>query len=180
MGQIQKTRPVKLFVGLLARQAELLPAAEKILVRKFGPVDCRSPIWPFTWTDYYRRELGSDIKRQFIGFLKLIKPDSLAGCKIFTNNVETRLSDKQGRRLNIDPGYLDQAKVVLATTKDFTHRLYQSRGIWAEVTLHYVRDAWQIWPWTYPDYATAEYQRFFTCLRELYQKQLLALAEASG
>lgn len=172
MGRIAKPQPVKLFIGLLARSEDLLPLAERLLANKFGPVDHRSPVIPFSQTDYYRRELGPDIKRQFLGFRRLVKPDDLPKIKVFTNRLEKRLSDRQGRQVNLDPGILDQAKVVLATTKDFTHRLYLSLGIWAEVTLHYAGGRWQSWPWTYPDYQTEAYQQVFAELRRLYRSQL--------
>lgn len=126
----------------------------------------------FDYTDYYNEEFGSPLKRQFISFKKLINPDELAGIKVATNRLEKKLSHNSSRIINIDPGYLDMAKLVLATTKDYKHRIYLSKGIYAEVTLRYENKTFQPWEWSYPDYRTAQYLAIFNQIRQIYSSQI--------
>lgn len=172
MGILRPQSKNKLIVGLLSGDADLLREAERRLVKEFGPVDLRSECWPFEFTDYYRDELGDQILRQFVSFERLISAERLAEIKRLTNDIEQQLgrdslSDRPGRPVNIDPGYLTLAKLVLATTKDQAHRIYLERGILAEVTLRFADGRWQPWPWTYPDYAAPTYHPFFNKVREL-------------
>ena len=178
MGTALKPKPVKLIVGLIFGQERLLHQAEEALKRKFGPIDFQSPILDFSChTDYYEKELGKGLRRKFISFEKLIQPDSLAKIKLLANRIELQLSRKTGknkpsRRVNIDPGYLDMAKLVLATTKDFAHRIYLGKGIFAEVTLCYQKDSYRAREWTYPDYRTSQYIETFNRIRQLYNRQI--------
>jgi len=176
MGTIHEPEPVKLFVGMLAAKHEWLAEAETVLVGHFGPVDLASDVWPFTQTDYYREEMGERLLRKFLGFERPVRPDDLVEVKHVTNDIETDLArkveDGPARPVNLDPGYLDLSKVVLATTKDYSHRVCLGRGIYAEVTLHYHHGKYEPWEWTYPDYRTAEYGRFFLALRERLRENL--------
>jgi hypothetical protein len=142
------------------------------LVKEFGPADKESKIMDFTYTSYYNEEMGVGIKRQFISFTRLILPEQLPGIKLLTNKMEQDLALEGKRLVNIDPGYLSLAKVVLATTKDYSHRLYLGQGIYGEVTLTYAKGKFSPFPWTYPDYQTQAYQQFFREIREIYKKQL--------
>ena len=171
MGEISKPQQVKLVCGLIFQDETLLKKTIRILERKFGPIDFKSTILPFNYTDYYEKEFGPDLKRLFVSFRKLISPDNLASIKVFTNNLETKLGKNERRRINIDPGYLDLAKLVLATTKDFSHRIYLAKGIYAEITLLYKDKCFRIHPWTYPDYRTPEYLEIFHKIRDLFAKQ---------
>jgi len=139
---------------------------------KFGPCDYESASLYFTHTDYYQQEFGSGLKKAFVSFTRLIPPQRLSRIKIITNKIEERLSRDGKRRVNIDPGYLDLSKVILATTKDFSHRIYLAGGIYAEVTLFYQAGGFKAWPWTYPDYQTDEYIEIFNLIRGLYAQQI--------
>jgi len=176
MGTIGDAQPVKLFVGMLAARPQRLADAERRLVGEFGSVDLSSPVLPFEQTEYYREQMGPDLKRKFLGFERLIRPEALVEAKRITNNLEKDLaSDVDAgpvRPVNLDPGYLAFAKVVLATTKDFSHRVYLGGGIYAEVTLRYRRGRYEPWEWTYPDYRTPEYGAFFLEMRERLRQQL--------
>lgn len=167
MGTIKKERPVKLIVGFIFGQESPLNKAKTYLERRFGRIDFESQAIPFTHTDYYENEFGKNLKRRFVSFKKLISPTDLAKIKIITNRIEKRLSRGTHRLINIDPGYLDLAKLILASTKDYKHRLYLGEGIWAEVTLFYQNKTFKPWEWTYPDYKTAEYIAIFNQIREL-------------
>jgi len=165
MGKINKHEKVKLIVGLIGRES-LFGKAQLKLSAKFGIVDYASVILDFNFTDYYAKEMGKDLKRQFLSFRRLISPEYLPGIKRCTNVLENKFFSKQGKRLvNIDPGYLNLSKLVLATTKDHQHRLYLGKGIFGEVTLRYKGKSFSSWDWTYPDYRSRAYIEVFNHIR---------------
>lgn len=169
---------MKLFVAVLTSKPELIDEVELRLSQICGAVDLRSDFSPFDGTHYYDEEMGTPIQRIFLSFAELILPWNIASLKIRTNELETEFAGKRmgpARPVNLDPGYLDQAKVVLASTKDFSHRIIISDGIYAEVTLHYQGGDWRSWPWTFPDFRTGRYNAFFSAMREKYRNQLKAL-----
>ena len=167
-----KTPPVKLICGLIFKDEKILQRTKTLLVKKFGTIDLESQIIDFNYTDYYENEFGSGLKRQFISFKKLISPEKLAQIKTQTNTLEKALARDKHRRINIDPGYVDMAKLVLATTKDYMHRIYLGKGIFAEITLSYRGKSFQHWAWTYPDYQTPQYKKIFDQVRSIYAQQL--------
>jgi hypothetical protein len=171
MGAPRRPQPVKLFCGLLSGDVDLLRRARQLLVRCFGPTDLESEVWPFRDTEYYADEMGPDLLRSFLSFQPLVQPQSLAEIKLQTNAIEAEIADQclradVPRPVNLDPGYLDPGKIVLATVKDRSHRIYIGQGIYAEVTLHYADHAWRVWPWTYPDYRRPEYHAYFEEVRK--------------
>lgn len=172
MGSSRKHQSVKLIAGFIFKQDYIYLKAKAFLEKYFGGIDFESQALPFVHTDYYNKELGEDLKRRFIGFKKLINPKDLPRIKILTNKIEKKLSLHNNRRINIDPGYLDLAKLVLASTKDYRHRIYLNKGIFAEVTLFYQEKTFSPWEWTYPDYKTPEYIKIFNQIREIYVQQL--------
>ncbi len=183
MGRPRTPKPVKLFVGLLGGDADLLRRVRQLLIRRWGPTDAESDIWPFDQTDYYAAEMGPGLLRWFLGFERPVPADQLVDIKHETNALEQQIADDAllpdiSRPVNIDPGYLDLSKLVLASTKDSGHRIYLGHGIYAEVTLQFAHGGWQVRPWTYPDFHRPEYHEFFTRLRELYRRQ--QHAEAGG
>jgi hypothetical protein len=183
MGSIRNFNPVKLFVGVLVSSESLLDSVEAQLAAKYGPVDYRSPVLPFTFTDYYRHETGDDIHRLFLSFERLIEADTLPEIKRHTNTLETEFAAGNAavkRPVNLDPGYLEHAKVILASTKNFYHRMYLGGGIFGEVTMHFRNGTFEFFPWTYPDYKSAEYQAFFLELRGIYRRQLRAMCLLRG
>ena len=172
MGAIKKHPPVKLIVGFIFKEEAVLEKAKIFLEKRFGKIDFASPSLPFIHTDYYAREFGRPLKRSFISFKRLIAAESLAKIKIITNQLEKKMSRQERRSINIDPGYLDLSKLVLATTKDYQHRTYLNSGIYAEVTLFYQAGTFKPWEWTYPDYKTPEYLAILNQIRETYLYQL--------
>jgi len=179
MGTLRPARPVQLFCGLISNDLDLMARAIRLLSEYVGPADATSQTWPFDSTEYYEVEMGEGLQRQFVSFERLIDPGELASLKILTNDLEKRICYECGlptdrRRVNLDPGYLALSKLVLATTKDYSHRVYLGNGIYAESTLHYEHGRWVPWPWTYPDYAETRYHGFFTEARERYKEKLTA------
>ena len=175
MGVIRIPLKVKLFVGVLTSLPDILPSVEAKLTERFGAVDSRSELFPFPWTDYYDATMGTPITRCFLGFEDLIDPSDIAEVKMETNRLEDLFAlewTKRTRPVNLDPGYLEESKVVLASTKNYYHRILIGSGIYAEVTLHFERGAWRLLPWTFPDYESDSYHIYFTSLRNLYRKQL--------
>jgi hypothetical protein len=172
MGKVRKHNLTKLIIGFIFREESAFDKAKSVLKKRFGTIDFESQTLPFKHTDYYEREFGGGLKRKFISFRKLILPQNLTKLKLFTNKLEHKLSRGKFRLINIDPGYLDLAKVILASTKDYKHRIYLNRGIYAEVTLFFQDKSFRPWDWTYPDYRTDEYSEIFNCIRDIYVKQI--------
>ncbi|MFA5356177.1 MAG: DUF4416 family protein [Candidatus Omnitrophota bacterium] len=171
MGKIRDSHPAKLIIGLIFRNEQVFNKAKTLLEKQFGKADFISPAFPFTHTDYYKAEFGSDLKRRFLSFKKLIGPHQLPRIKLKANSIEKKLS-KGGRRLiNIDPGYLDMAKLILASTKDYCHRIYLDKGIYAETTLIYRDKSFIPCEWTYLDYSSPGYIGIFNSIREIYACQ---------
>jgi len=171
MGKIAPAKPVKLIIGFIFQEKKSLAKARAALIRHFGSIDFESRAMPFTLTDYYREEFGSGLKRVFISFKKLIFPQQISGIKTLTNKMEKKLSDGNKRLVNIDPGYLDSAKLILASTKDYVHRVYLGKGIYAEITLFFQNKTFCPWQWTYPDYRSSEYIAIFNRIRAIYAGQ---------
>jgi hypothetical protein len=175
MSQIKTPLPVKLFVGALTSLSEIIPSMEERLSERFGPIDARSELFPFDMTHYYDATMGSPIDRYFISFSDLIEPSAIADIKKITNDLEATVASQWTsvqRPVNLDPGYVEQSKIVLASTKNFYHRILLSGGIYAEVTLHYEAGKWLTFPWTFPDFKSDRYHQFFASLRDAYRTQL--------
>ncbi|MBM4053944.1 MAG: DUF4416 family protein [Planctomycetes bacterium] len=176
MGEIGRPKPVNLIIGVLSGVYELFAQVSKTLEGYFGECDLRSEIQPFHFTKYYNEEMGESILRQFLSFEKLIMPDEIAGIKIRTNELEDTIASQKkyavARPVNLDPGYINESRLILASTKDFSHRIYLRDGIYAEVTLNYRRGRYETFPWTFPDYKSSEYHNFFLLVREQYVKKL--------
>ena len=168
--------PVKLFFAVLAAPGALVEELERRLCSEFNPVDARVDDFDFDGcATYYGDEMGLGLRKRFIACKGLVGRDELPGIKIHTNRLERFYAseDTRGRTINIDPGYVDSARVVLATGKDFTHRIYVGQGIWAETTLHYRRrpPGFEPLPWTYRDYRRNETLAFFNEARVIHRRE---------
>ena len=170
MGQINLPQPVLLIVAVCSRYASALAWARQEMVCHFGDVLLESEAFSFTETDYYLQSMGADLQKQFLAFASLVDPATLPSIKGQTNQWEVRYAEQSEhpelRPLNLDPGYITRAKLVLASTKDHAHRIYLQEGIHAEVTLSFRKGAWRNFDWTYPDYQREDFQQFFTRCRE--------------
>jgi len=172
MKEIRPPLPVKLFVGMLSPDPELFSVCSELLCRTYGPVDSESELFRWDNTDYYQDEMGANIVRKFIFFERIMDPGNLAAVKHFTIDMEKQFAVFRGgylrRRINLDPGYVTEAKVVLATTKDFAHRLYIGDNLYGEVTLRYNTKERTFVPheFTYPDFRTKAYIELFNSARE--------------
>lgn len=168
MGSPNPPAKATLIMGMLSAWPELMDKATSRMVQRFGPLARQSETWPFTFSDYYKEEMGSNLFRRFLAFATPIDIGALAQVKLWTNDLEAELAEPTypvARPINIDPGFIEPAKLVLASTKDHAHRIYIGNNIYAEITLAYTGKAWRAHPWTYPDYQSPQYQRFFDQVR---------------
>ncbi|QTA91503.1 DUF4416 family protein [Desulfonema magnum] len=168
----QSPKPAKLVIGLFMKEKSLLSSVTDELTRQFGLVDMVSSWIPFNYTTYYESETGTPLFRRVLTFNKLIKQSFLADIKHKTNAIELKYSKNNNRRVNIDPGYMLHERFVLATGKNFTHRIYIGKGIYADLTLIYTKGSFQKLPWTYPDYADKNMLTYLGRVRDRYIKDL--------
>lgn len=164
--------PVKPVASLLTVRREMAPRALAWLAEYLGPPDMVSPWWPFSHSDYYVPEMGAGLERCLASFLHLADPESLPHWKHVSHRLEQALSLGGRRLLNLDVGYLTGERLVLATGKNFRHRLFLSQGIYGEVTLVAGRGGFVSLPWTYPDYASEPLLSWLNRVRRKYLWQL--------
>jgi hypothetical protein len=170
MGQVSPATPVLLIVAAFSRHDDALDWTRTKLCANWGKVALESPRFNFQETAYYEQSMGTGLKKRFFAFERFIDPGLLPDLKHQANAWELEYAASanhlEPRPLNLDPGYITEAKLVLASTKDHAHRIYLRDGIYAEITLHYQHGTWQKSAWTYPDYQRADFQAFFTACRE--------------
>ena len=175
MGKIKPFIPVKLIFGIISGFQELMEEIEEPLTLRYGPIDYRSPIIPFTFTDYYTTQMGENLLRRFISFQQLIEPELLPEIKVHSNRLEEEYalrSSQVNRPINLDPGYLTATGFILASTKNYAHRIPLQKGIYAELEYIFKKGEAQSLPWTYPDYRTEGYQKIFLEVRRIYLAQI--------
>lgn len=178
MGATRPVVPVKLFCGIIAGDEVVAADAVEALRNEIGEVDAESEAFAFDFADYYAAEMGEGLFRRFVSFAALGDPDALPDLKLEANALEARFSGPAGaRRVNLDPGYLTAAKLVLATTKDFSHRLYLRDGVYAEVTLNFRKSSIVCHEWTFPDFGSGVYTGFLLSVRRRYMAQVAADGE---
>lgn len=168
MSQPTPPRPAKLVVGLFLQEKDLIHSVVADLISALGDLDQVSAWFPFDFTSYYAPEMGEPLFRRVVTFRGLIGQHALASIKRQTNAIEASYARNAKRRVNIDPGYMLAERFVLATGKNFTHRIYIGGGIYADLTLIFQKGALRTLPWTYPDYADKRLQAFLTAVRNRY------------
>lgn len=172
MGRINAFTPVRLIMGVLTTRDEAREALLSLLTERYGPVKEESAHIPFSYTDYYDREMGGKPTRYFLVFRSLIDPARLASIKIETNDIEGLFVEGEGRKVNLDPGILSAGSLILATTKNRSHRVPLERGIYAETTLIFYDHRFNALPWTYADYGSDAFRLLFREYRDDYLRQL--------
>ncbi|MDD5722129.1 MAG: DUF4416 family protein [Syntrophales bacterium] len=164
--------PVKTVSSVFSGSTDMLHGAIAVMSDRLGKIDYISALLPFAYTDYYAKESGPSLVRRFISFETLVPPDTLPDIKLSTNSIEEKFMREGNRLVNIDPGYLSQAHLILATGKAYTHRPYIRDGIYADLTLVFVNHTFRSLEWTYPDYADKDIILMFNNIRERYALQL--------
>lgn len=177
MASPQSPQPVTLICGAIFAADVLIDDIKNELVSLYGPVEFESDAFPFDKTEYYESEMGQALLKKFFAFKNLIDPGVLPDIKLATNIIEAKHAksapDGSPRRtVNLDPGYIALSKLVLASTKDFYHRIYLRDGIFAETTLRYIRGGFTSYEWTYPDFQTPAYLEFLNRVRNAYHAKL--------
>ncbi len=169
MARRSEFKAVKYFCGLLFSRAAAAESAIARLQELIAAVDGRSAVMPFAATDYYRAEMGEPLFRQFVSFREWQSPQRLAELKIAAMRLEEQLSAGGKRTVNLDPGYLSDANVIIATAKNQYHRVPLRDGIYAHMEYTLKDGRINFLPWTYPDFKTGEYLDFFNCLHRQYK-----------
>jgi hypothetical protein len=165
---------VKLIVGMLypSDSRELFEWGTRRLGETFGDMERTSSPYPFVYTDYYR-DISPKLTRRFFTFTGLRHPFGLVVWKKLAISIEAESApDGAGRRVNMDPGYIDGARLVLASTKDNAHRIYLWDDIFAETTLCYRRSGWESFSYTFPDFAKGVYDEFLNAARSDWKRDI--------
>jgi hypothetical protein len=175
VGAVGQHPPVVRILAAISRYPSALTWARQTAQSAWGPVALASDSFSFIETDYYASSMGPNLVKTFFAFQQLVDPAELVEMKQTTNRWEELYRQQHPapeiRPLNLDPGYLSEAKLVLASTKDHCHRIYLGQGIYAEITLYYQGRKWRHRPWTYPDYRRQDYQEFFSACRTYLREQ---------
>jgi len=171
----EEAKPVKYFVGALFSSEELLKKSLENLEQKFSKIDLSSEDFPFNVTTYYNSEMGSPIFRRICSFSNLISPSYLADAKLISNSIEDRYRINNKRKVNLDIGYMDYDKVVLASAKYGIHKIYIGEGIYADMALHYEKGKFSPYPWAFIDFKLPLYYDLFLKIRGIYKAQLKVL-----
>ena len=175
MAVIQPFPQAKLVCGIIAGSDALFARAEAALAGLYGAVDGRSGTFPFDFSDYYEPQMGPDLRRGFLSFEPLIAPDRLSGIKVRTNALEEEIKRELGatlRPVNLDPGVITAAALIMATAKDFAHRIPLRDGIYGHLELLFARRGVRLLDWTYPDFRDGRYDMFFQKVRRMCLDQV--------
>lgn len=175
MGELRKSSPQAILLfAAFSQFEELLDETPALLADRFGPVELIGPRFEFVETNYYADTMGDRLFKQLIVLKGLIDPARLPAIKLEANQIEDKLRASGRfaveRPYNLDPGYMDAAKFVLASTKDHMHRLYLGSGIYGEITTYYQAKDWRAWPWTYPDYKRDDVRAFLKQARDYFRR----------
>ncbi len=176
MSEPREPLPVKLVASLFSADSGLIEKACSYLESLFGPFDWMSDEIPFDKTRYYEKEMGGPLLRRFVSFERLIAFEEIAEIKIKTNAYEKGLCVSGRRTINIDPGCISAERLILATGKNYTHRVYLRRGIYADLTLIYQSGSFRPLPWTYPDYGDDAIIELFNAVRTRYMEHIRRMA----
>ncbi len=168
MSELQAPKPAKLVIGVFTGEIKIIDKLVPELISQFGQFDLVSPWLAFNYTRYYEREMGSPLHRRVYSFNSLIGQQDLASVKMTTHQIEQAYSQSGRRRVNIDPGYMLHERFVLASGKNFSHRICIGNGVYADLTLIYQKGGFQQLPWTYPDYADSGMLNYLEKVRNKY------------
>lgn len=175
MAEAKSFSPVKLICGIISSRETFFKKAEEKLIGLYGSVDLKSPFFDFDLTDYYEKQMGKNLRRLFLSFASLYQPESLSEIKLQTNSLEEEIRKEMrenSRIVNLDPGYITSSALIMATAKNFAHRIPLQKGIYAHLEFLFSKRAIKILDWTYPDFKKEDYQRFFLEVRKTYLCQL--------
>ena len=172
MDALPDPEPVKLLIAVLFSHEPSLDAALSMAASSWGPLDHRSEDRHFDVTDYYESEMGPRLHRRIVSFHRLVPPDVLPRAKRECVEIEGAHREDGERRVNLDVGYLDHNKVVLASTKPAGQKVYLEGGVWADIQGRYTKERYAPLDWTFPDFADGRYDTDLARIRARYLEQL--------
>ena len=180
MGKVYDFEKEKLIIGVIYNDMSVYEKAFERLTERFGPIEDESERFSFSgeFSSYYDEELGGEGLRVIFSFKNTVAPDEQADIKEFTNSLEIELSEGEGRKINLDPGFINHGRLMLATTKNAGFRIPLKNGIYSELTLFYARGEWHKLPWTYRDYQSEKVQDFLTRVRTKYLNERKSLKKS--
>ncbi|MCK5785686.1 MAG: DUF4416 family protein [Candidatus Sabulitectum sp.] len=138
----------------------------------FGEIVLFSEPFPFDMTDYYQDEMGASIQRVWLCFAPLQDPSQLTVWKEKCIEIEEILGGDGKRLVNIDPGYLDHGKLVLASCKAAPDKIYLGRGVFAHTCLRYRRGEFHGPEHSFADFIDGRFDVFFHSAKALLRKLL--------
>lgn len=172
MARIQKPPKGRLVVSIIYNSLDGLADSLKLLEKHFGRVQCETMELAFT-SDKYTEEMGNGLQRRFYSFERLVERDRLPEIKSACHKVEQQLGDLVHdyafRTVNIDPGILTPDNLVMASHREYNHRVYLRDGVFAELALVYSRGRFVRLPWTVVDFCQGEAIEFFLRVRESFE-----------
>jgi hypothetical protein len=172
MARTEPPLPVKYFIAVLYREEEQALEAKNRLVSRWGAIDFEGSDHPFDVTDYYETEMGRNLKRRLFSFERLYAPTFIVEMKLECNDVEAALADEGNRTVNLDAGYLDHNKFLLASAKEAGQKVYLDRGIYADISGRFKAGKYRPFEWSFPDFKDGRYDAELLAIRNLYRQQL--------
>ena len=166
-----KIPATQFFVALLHGEKSPFKDCMEGLQEVFSPLDFQSTDHPFE-SSYYEAEIGTNLSRRIISFSTLLPADQLAEAKHQCRILEEEFAIQGNRSVNLDVGYLDQHRVVLASFKEMRNKIYLGKGVWADWSLQYEKGHFNPLPWCFADFKSGVYEKDFLRIRELYKKKL--------
>ncbi|MFO1350486.1 MAG: DUF4416 family protein [Gammaproteobacteria bacterium] len=163
---------MKWFAAVLYRDGALLEEVLARLAHALSAIDYHGPSYPFAETHYYAAEMGAGLNRVLIGFAGSGEAERLVAIKHLATAIEQEFAENGARRVNIDPGYVDLFKVVLASGKARGNKLYMGQGVWSDIALYYQGGTFHPLPWSFPDFKSGRYTADLLALRRLYKQAL--------
>lgn len=173
MKEIKSASKVKLIIALMYRNKDIVKKIKNELIKKYGEIGRESKEYEFNFTAYYKREMGKNLLKQFISFKRLIKREKLRDIRLLTMSIEKKYSKNNKRKINIDPGYITENSIVLASIKERPHKIYLGKGVYADLNLILKKKGFFELPWTFPDYKIKENQEFFHKVREDLKQKIV-------
>jgi hypothetical protein len=172
MAKPQPVVPVKLLAAVLWTEAAARDDAFAVMSEKWGEIDFHGPDRPFDSTDYYVPEMGANLLRRLITFAPLFPPELLCEAKLACNEIEDQFAAGERRTVNLDIGYLDHNKIVLASLKHAGQKIHLGEGVYADLIARYANGHYRPFEWTFPDFRAGRYDEELFTIRRRYLQQL--------
>lgn len=172
--------PVKLLVAILWADAAALQESLRSMSDTWGEIDFCGKDRPFDVTDYYLPEMGAGLQRRLVAFAGLVAPEDIRQAKLICNAIEDRLAGEQGRRANLDIGYLDRSKIVLASVKFAGQKIHLGDGVYADMVARYKHGRYEPFEWTFPDFSDGRYDEELATIRRRYLEQLRSESQSTS